>query len=39
LSDKQSWNAYQAGESFSIPENSHFEIEVTDFLDYVCHFG
>jgi len=39
LADKQTWNAYQAGESFSIPENSHFEIEVTDFLDYVCHFG
>ena len=39
LADQQSWHEYQAGQSFSVPGNSHFEIEVTDFLDYVCHFG
>jgi uncharacterized protein YaiE (UPF0345 family) len=39
LADQQNWNSYQAGESFTIPGNSHFEIEVDDLLDYVCHFG
>ncbi|BAU49322.1 hypothetical protein SVA_2774 [Sulfurifustis variabilis] len=32
------WTDYQEGETFSIPGHSHFEIEVVDFLDYVCHF-
>ncbi len=32
------WSAYRANESFSIPANAHFEIEVDDLLDYVCHF-
>lgn len=39
LAGQQQWAAYQAGESFSVPANSHFEIEVDDLLDYVCHFG
>jgi hypothetical protein len=39
LADQQQWAAYQAGESFNVPANSHFEIEVDDLLDYVCHFG
>ncbi|UCH53849.1 MAG: pyrimidine/purine nucleoside phosphorylase [Pseudomonadota bacterium] len=39
LADQQSWADYQAGESFEVPGNSHFEIEVVDLLDYVCHFG
>ena len=39
IADKQIWDEYQAGQSFSIPANSHFEIEVDDLLDYVCHFG
>lgn len=30
---------YQAGDSFDIPGDSHFDIEVVDLLDYVCHFG
>ncbi len=38
LADEQSWREYQAGESFRVPGDSHFEIEVTDLLDYVCHF-
>lgn len=33
------WTEYAAGESFTVPENSHFEIEVTELVDYVCHFG
>lgn len=38
LADQQRWTDYQAGESFDVPGNSHFEIEVSDLLDYVCHF-
>jgi uncharacterized protein YaiE (UPF0345 family) len=30
---------YQGGDSFEVPGDSHFEIEVVDLLDYVCHFG
>ena len=39
LAGQQHWADYQAGQSFDVPGNSHFEIEVTDLLDYVCHFG
>ncbi|HLD14598.1 MAG TPA: pyrimidine/purine nucleoside phosphorylase [Burkholderiales bacterium] len=39
LADQQHWTDYQVGESFDVPGNSHFEIEVSDLLDYVCHFG
>lgn len=39
LADRPSWESYQAGQSFNVPANSHFEIEVVDLLDYVCHFG
>jgi uncharacterized protein YaiE (UPF0345 family) len=38
LADEQSWREYQAGDSFNVPGDSHFEIEVTDLLDYICHF-
>ncbi|MGW4355338.1 pyrimidine/purine nucleoside phosphorylase [Nocardia sp. NPDC004582] len=31
--------AYQGGESFSVPGNSSFVIEVTEPVHYVCHFG
>jgi hypothetical protein len=30
---------YCAGDSFAVPGDSHFEIEVLELLDYVCHFG
>ena len=33
------WKAYAAGQSFSVPGNSSFDIEVTETLDYICHFG
>lgn len=39
LANEQQWVDYQAGQSFVVPGNSHFEIEVIDLLDYVCHFG
>jgi hypothetical protein len=30
---------FSAGESFSVPGNSAFDIEVTETLHYVCHYG
>jgi uncharacterized protein YaiE (UPF0345 family) len=36
--DSQDWVGYQSGESFSVPGNAHFEIEVDELLDYICHF-
>ncbi len=30
---------YGAGEQFSVPGNSSFEIETVELLDYVCSFG
>jgi len=30
---------YKGGESFNVPGNSSFEIEVVSTLHYVCHFG
>lgn len=39
LANEQQWVDYQAGQTFVVPGNSHFEIEVIDLLDYVCHFG
>lgn len=39
LADQGEWRDVQGGESFHIPANSHFEIEVVDLLDYICHFS
>jgi purine/pyrimidine-nucleoside phosphorylase len=33
------WSSYGAGQSFSVPANSKFDIETLETLDYVCHFG
>lgn len=30
---------YRGGESFSVPGDSSFRIEVLDTVHYVCHFG
>jgi hypothetical protein len=39
LAGAQNWDEYGEGESISIPGNSHFEIDVSELLDYICHFG
>jgi uncharacterized protein YaiE (UPF0345 family) len=39
LAEEQAWKDYQSGESFEVPGNSHFEIEVVDLVDYICNFG
>lgn len=36
---EESWTTYAAGSRFDVPGNSSFDIEVTDTLDYVCHYG
>lgn len=33
------WVAYSGGQSFDVPGESSFDIEVTQTLHYVCHFG
>lgn len=39
LDGEAEWKTYAAGESFSVPGNSRFDIEALELLDYVCHFG
>ena len=39
LAGSEGWTAYAGGQSFSVAANSSFEIEVTQTLHYVCHFG
>jgi len=38
LSGASDWQSYIAGESFNVAGNSRFDIEVSDILDYICHF-
>ncbi|MBI3771739.1 MAG: pyrimidine/purine nucleoside phosphorylase [Gammaproteobacteria bacterium] len=38
LANEQDWTLYEAGERFEVPANSHFEIEIDELLDYICHF-
>jgi uncharacterized protein YaiE (UPF0345 family) len=40
LAGDSEWKSYAAGESFSVPGNSSFDIEVSgEPYHYVCHFG
>jgi len=39
LAGESDWKEYGAGQSFSVPGNSAFDIETLELLDYVCHFG
>jgi len=38
LNGEESWKTYSAGEKFTVPGNSSFDIETVETLDYVCHF-
>lgn len=33
------WLTHSGGQSFKVPGQSSFDIEVTQTLHYVCHFG
>ncbi len=39
LPGDQDWRVCRAGESFSVPANTSFDIEPLETLDYVCHYG
>ena len=39
LAGSDTWVKSGAGESFSIPGNSKFDIRVTEAYHYICHFG
>ncbi|HZY15730.1 MAG TPA: pyrimidine/purine nucleoside phosphorylase [Ramlibacter sp.] len=39
LAGSSEWRRCAAGEKFSIPAHSSFEIRVTDAYHYICHFG
>jgi len=39
LAGTEAWLKSVAGEQFSVPGNSSFEIRVTQPYHYICHFG
>lgn len=39
LAGTEAWVKSSAGEKFSIPGNSQFDIRVTEPYHYICHFG
>ncbi|MCJ0762240.1 pyrimidine/purine nucleoside phosphorylase [Variovorax terrae] len=39
LAGSEAWVKSGAGERFSVPGNSKFEIRVADAYHYICHFG
>jgi len=38
LKGESDWKTYGAGERFSVPGHSSFDIETLETLDYICHF-
>jgi len=39
LKGETGWKTYGEGQSFDVPGNSSFDIEVSEPYHYVCHFG
>ncbi len=39
LAGSDQWVKASAGQRFSVPANSSFEIRVTEPYHYICHFG
>ena len=39
LAGSEQWVKSSAGDRFSVPGNSKFEIRVADAYHYICHFG
>jgi purine/pyrimidine-nucleoside phosphorylase len=39
LAGSDEWRKSSAGERFSIPANSSFDIRVSEAYHYICHFG
>ncbi len=39
LDGSEEWVTYAEGQSFKVPANSRFDIEVAQpYLDYICHY-
>ena len=38
LDGSEETKSYGTGTSFSVPANSAFDIEVTEVMDYICHY-
>ena len=39
LAGTDAWVKSAAGDQFSVPGNSSFDIRVTDAFHYICHYG
>lgn len=39
LAGTDNWVSVKAGEQFSVPGNSSFDIRVVDAFHYICHYG
>jgi len=39
LAGSDQWQHSAAGDQFSVPANSSFEIKVSESYHYICHFG
>lgn len=39
LPGSDDWQAFSGGQSFDVPGNASFDIEVSEALHYICHFG
>jgi uncharacterized protein YaiE (UPF0345 family) len=39
LAGSDQWQHSAAGDKFSVPANSSFEIKVSESYHYICHFG
>jgi uncharacterized protein YaiE (UPF0345 family) len=39
LKDQTLWRSYGEGQRFEIGANSSFDIETSETVNYVCHFG
>jgi uncharacterized protein YaiE (UPF0345 family) len=39
LAGSEAWVKSAAGEKFSVPGNSKFDIRVSETYHYICHFG
>lgn len=39
LAGSDTWTPYEAGQSFDVPGQSSFDIEVSQPVHYICHFG
>ena len=39
LAGETSWHHVSAGQSFSVPGDSKFQVRVTDAFHYICHYA